>query len=58
MFEIHAQQATQFGGLWTIEKLEILECYLDAYTTALKNKPFGLLYIDAFCRQWAGRVGE
>lgn len=37
-----------FGGPWTQEKLEILERYLDAYTTALKNKSFKLLYIDAF----------
>ena len=37
-----------FGGTWTREKLDILERYLDAYTTALKNKPFKLMYIDAF----------
>ncbi len=38
----------KFGGPWTTEKLEILEKYLDAYTTALKNQPFNLMYIDAF----------
>ena len=38
----------QFGGRWTETKLEILEAYLDAYTTALKRKPFKLIYIDAF----------
>lgn len=43
-----AESRAQFGGSWTIEKLEILESYLDAYTTVLKNKPFKLLYIDAF----------
>ena len=37
-----------FGGPWTQEKLEILRRYLDAYTTALKNQPFDLWYIDAF----------
>ena len=37
-----------FGGSWTQEKLEILRRYLDAYTTALKNQPFSLIYIDAF----------
>ena len=37
-----------FGGNWTEEKLDILEKYLDAYTTALKNKPFRLVYLDAF----------
>ena len=38
----------QFGGRWTEKKLEILEAYLDAYTTALKRMPFELIYIDAF----------
>lgn len=40
------QQA--FGGLWTEQKLAILERYLDAYTTALKDQPFQLIYVDAF----------
>ena len=38
----------RFGGLWTQEKLEILQRYLDTYTTALKNQPFTLTYVDAF----------
>ena len=38
---------------WTLEKLDILESYLNAYTTALKEKPskknpFKLMYSDAF----------
>ncbi len=37
-----------YGGQWTIEKLDILETYLEAYTTALKKQPFKLLYLDAF----------
>lgn len=37
-----------FGGRWTQAKLEILERYLGANTTALKNQPFKLVYIDAF----------
>ena len=37
-----------FGGNWTEEKLDILAKYLDAYTTALKNKQFRLVYLDAF----------
>ena len=44
----------RFGGAWTIKKLEILEDYLNAYTTALKNKSFTLIYIDAFAG--AGRI--
>lgn len=42
------KHVNQFGGEWTQGKLGILKNYLDAYTTALKNQPFGLLYIDAF----------
>ena len=38
----------KFGGGWTAEKLERVQKYLTAYTTALKNTPFNLIYIDAF----------
>ena len=37
-----------FGGPWTQDKLHILSLYLNAYTTALKNRPFRLIYLDAF----------
>ena len=37
-----------FGGEWTIKKLSFLEKYLNAFTMALKNKPFELVYLDAF----------
>ena len=37
-----------YGGPWTVEKLSILERYLNAYTTALKDQPFKLVYLDAF----------
>ena len=43
-----AEPRASYGGPWTIEKLNILETYLDAYTTALKKTPFKLMYIDAF----------
>ena len=43
-----AEPVTNYGGPWTLEKLNILESYLNAYTTALKNMPFKLVYIDAF----------
>ena len=39
---------TNFGGQWTLEKLAILERYLNDYTTALKKQPFKLVYLDAF----------
>ncbi len=38
----------EFGGDWTNEKLLRVQKYLTAYTTALKSRPFQLLYIDAF----------
>ena len=37
-----------FGGQWTKGKLDILEGYLEAYTTALKYQGFQLRYVDAF----------
>ena len=37
-----------FGGEWTRNKLEILELYLDSYTTVMKNNSFHLWYVDAF----------
>lgn len=37
-----------FGGDWTKEKLEMLEGYLSAYTTIMKEQPFRFGYIDAF----------
>lgn len=37
-----------FGGPWTEEKLDRVTRYLQAYTMALKNQPFQLMYIDAF----------
>jgi len=43
-----AKQIQMFGGDWTEEKLNMLRKYLAAYTKALKNQPFHLMYIDAF----------
>ena len=47
-----------FGGLWTRQKLEILRRYLDAYTTALKNRPFRLIYVDAFAGSGSWQRGS
>ena len=43
-----SSSANQFGGSWTEGKLRILEGYLNAYTTALKDQNFYLTYVDAF----------
>ena len=45
-----------FGGNWTEIKLDILESYLDAYTTAMRHQRFQLMYIDAFAGK--GRIGR
>ena len=37
-----------FGGDWTVKKLDVLKRYLNSYTTALKGQHFRLVYIDAF----------
>ena len=37
-----------FGGEWTRQKLQIIEDYLKAYTTGLKNQSFHICYVDAF----------
>jgi len=47
-----------FGGPWTQEKLQILSLYLDSYTTALKNQPFRLLYVDAFAGEGTWSPGS
>ena len=47
-----------FGGQWTVEKLNILSQYLDSYSTALKNKNFELMYIDAFAGTGKINIGD
>ena len=42
------KQLQMFGADWTKRKLNILTKYLAAYNTALKNKPFTRVYVDAF----------
>lgn len=38
----------EFGGPWTRKKLAALADYLAFYTKALKDQPFGKMYVDAF----------
>lgn len=45
---IQSKQDHRFGGDWTQTKLDVIEKYLSAYTTALKKQPFSKAYIDAF----------
>ena len=47
-----------FGGSWTQQKLDILKGYLNAYTTALKDRPFRLIYVDAFAGEGFWRPGS
>ena len=50
------ESSPKFGGDWTCKKLDILERYLNAYTTALKRQSFSLMYIDAFAG--TGNIGR
>jgi len=47
-----------FGGEWTIEKLDILSQYCSFYLTALKDKPFKKIYIDAFAGSGDVHLGD
>jgi three-Cys-motif partner protein len=42
------QEKHNFGGIWTARKLEIINKYLNFYSTALKRIPFKKHYIDPF----------
>ena len=59
---IVAEPSQTFGGSWTELKLDLLAAYLAAYTTALKNKGFGKIYVDAFAgtgyREMIGEESE
>jgi len=52
----------EFGGLWTLIKLEVLKNYLEAYVKVFKNQDFyTLVYLDAFagsgtCRTSIGEI--
>lgn len=46
-----------FGGWWTVQKLDAVERYLQAYTTALRYQPFETVYIDAFSGSGECKIG-
>ncbi len=48
----------RFGDAHTVHKLDALEAYLNAYSTALKNQGFRLLYFDAFAGTGDIQVGD
>ncbi|MGE3067239.1 MAG: three-Cys-motif partner protein TcmP [Hyphomicrobiaceae bacterium] len=48
----------EFGGAWSAKKLDCVSKYLKAYQTALKNKNFELVYIDAFCGNGSQKLKE
>ena len=53
-----AKAKQKFGSLHTAEKLDRLAAYLKAFTTALKNQPFELAYLDAFAGTGEIQVSE
>ena len=50
--------ADLYDKIITVEKLNILSNYLNAYSTALKNQPFQLIYIDAFAGTGKIQIGD
>lgn len=55
--------ANRFGGRWTVDKLDVLQRYLDFYTRALAtqpaaDRPFKLVYIDAFAGTGRCRIKQ
>ena len=48
----------EFGGHWTERKLQIVRSYMKAYTQALKNQNFRLIYIDAFAGTGKREAGD
>lgn len=55
-----AELKHEFGGVWTRRKLEILRNYLNAFTTALKNMRFDLVYVDSHAGDgiWVPKDGD
>lgn len=51
-------QLQQFGGRWTIEKLNIFSDYLNFYIQALKRQHFKKIYIDAFAGTGNIEIGD
>ena len=47
-----------FGGPWTCIKTDLVAAYFKFFNTALKNKPFKRVYIDAFAGSGAFRYIE
>lgn len=45
-------------GPWARQKLDGLEAYLNAYTTALKNQSFELVFIDAFAGAGKSKIRD
>ena len=48
----------EFGGAWSAKKLDCVSSYLDGYQTALKNKNFETVYIDACCGDGSQKVKD
>ena len=51
------EKAHQFGGDWTLRKLDVIAGYLKGYTTALKKTHFKKGYIDGFAGSGYRKVG-
>lgn len=59
--DLSPTSSNDFGGVWTEQKLRILEKYVSFYPRALKNQKYNLIYIDSFagtgfCNGASGRI--
>lgn len=51
-------KSQEFGGPWSVIKIELLKKYLHFYTQALKNQPFKLIYVDAFAGSGSFKIKQ
>src|SRR5262245_24351303 len=52
------EHAQEFGGFWSLLKVEAVEQYLRAYATAMSKQAFELVYIDTFAGSGSFTFGE
>ena len=52
------EHAQQFGGAWSVLKVEAVEKYLQAYAQVMSQQPFELSYIDTFAGSGSFTFGD
>lgn len=52
------EHAQQFGGAWSVLKVQAVEKYLQAYAQVMSQQPFELSYIDTFAGSGSFTFGD